>query len=1065
LRHDIYSYDTDGLRQFKHQPKYDSDLSYSTPYRLKLHYFWDANEPEGDRGNLDLSIYAINGDGSTGDLQAGYPKTDADDVLAAGSQVNFDVFGLFIRQDTTRFNKEANFQTVYYDNLYFSTETEWTANRTPDFPDLEVDVDRVQPLTTVSDTTATIDITTKLTCAVQTSLKVKYNLYLDDVLQIEIPSVTVAFSEAGETVEFTASGSYATSSVSLWSPDDPNAYRVEIVVQDLSEEPKVLKQVEEAAWAGFRSLTVDGKDLLLNDQKCFLNGLDLLPPNNSGVPAAVLADEDYREAFLDSIKDAGVNIVRMTGGLDDDDPNLPDADLDDWYTACDLKGIMVIAGSYDAYSGDANETLTERIDAYKGHTSIVAWAIGNDWDLTNPTIKTAAEDTYASAKTLDSTRLVFLGNNGGDLTTSDFIANAHYDGWDDGSVYDLTDVGTGESDPYIINASVQAPTNYDSADGSFSVDDLSYLANALRNVGHSYDFANDSLDYQASLAKAAVELARSSRSSTESMYGIIARTPAYFFDLEAWEYSASLAAEFKPVLDALESAYEQVHVVLDVPKPDAYAGDSLSFDVKVINDDLTLNPLTDASVDLELIDSAGTVIASTTQAVASTNYFETATYSKSLAIPAGTQSDCTLKATLTKTGVGEPLSINMTDVFVRAEIAVSDTVTAVDVYPLSAAAGITALGANATGISSIGSASADRLIIVGGAADSGAIASYLSTGKRVLILEPASVSSLLGTSITLASGGEDFVNIERPEIAALSDKLDRSDFRAWNDQSTGSVPDRSLFDNYMELTTSDLDDVAILANAGWYLSKAVLVEIFPASGGSCIVNTVDTLSRTVEDPKADLYLAELIDYLLEADAHEKDPQVGPTINFASFASEKGLFAAPMLQGMIVADDGSMNAKPASRTLTGEMEFETSTVSGYIVPVTPGATTASTTMYLRCSSDVGNDDLIITARNSTDSTVSYSVNINGSSFGPFSIPAPIVGDEYTEAEESITLSSVISAGDDITLQLSGDVGIDFVSIQLATPAPADFNGDGFVDMLDYAIFAGSYMKQLEDVWQY
>jgi hypothetical protein len=122
-RHDVYAYASDatsGVMNKTNPIPYPHLDSGNECYRSKLHYFYDS---VAGVGKAEMSIYAINLDGSTGAFQ--YSSSVLDNgvtigtVVAAGKTLDFDVFGLANRTDNPLYRPAQN---MLIDNLYFSTE-------------------------------------------------------------------------------------------------------------------------------------------------------------------------------------------------------------------------------------------------------------------------------------------------------------------------------------------------------------------------------------------------------------------------------------------------------------------------------------------------------------------------------------------------------------------------------------------------------------------------------------------------------------------------------------------------------------------------------------------------------------------------------------------------------------------------------------------------------------------------------------------------------------------------------------------------------------------------------
>ncbi len=1073
------------------------DMPYDEPLRMKWHYRWnDANGPNY-KAYFEMTMYAIDPTtgASTGIIYTSPldSKDYAFDFWDTKSEDNFidaaspglsglDIFGIGARQEggndmgrTTESSGITEYNHVYIDNLYFSTvgtpETTgvWPGGlRKPDFPPFKVTVNQTKAAT--STTTATLSSNLTLSNTSQAKyVYLKWEFYRDNVLEFTVPSSGTYPSDekiaVGEANEVGPKTEYSLTPA-VWSPSTPeNVYQVKTLVYADSGAAVQVGEHDQT-WAGFRQFYILGDNLRLNSYYIFLRGLSSVRPG-TGIDS-IWKDDGYMDAYIDKLKAMKVNIIPLLkDDLDDDDIT------DDWYSDCDQKGMMVIGGLSTGWEdfSDANEpneaarlaAISDLIDNYGHHTSVVMWAIGKDWNLSDGSIASAAASLQADVCDLDYTRPVYLigaeGAEGADF--NDVINGA---GGETGSVYDLQGFGTSQAVPVTLSECVFVVSN--ETDGALNVSDDELLGNALRNVGHSYNLGTDSMAFQAYVTQEAIEICRRTRLTTNSMSGVLPYSPPFLFARNDWMYGVSEANDAETdksvVVAAITDAYSDVHASILLTKPNVDDGDTISSTIYILNDGAN-NAITGLSLLTELVDSDDVVQDSDgPDAIGNMLTYYTRTQAISLDTTSLAEGDYVIRATLTHPTDANYNDVSEVDVFISGGASLTNGATAVDVYDPGAntLAKLIALGASSTtAVGSIGASTAARLVIGGGVDIDGAAATAISTrlaaGARVLILEPSAVATgLLSTGMTLGSGSEDFVNIERPQLTTLMGDLDRTDFRAWN----GSTTDRSLYSSYLDLDANDLADIAILANGGQHLSEAVLVEIY-AGSGSCIINTVETIGRSEDDSKADKYLAGLVDYLLESATHEKNVEVGYTIEFANYASEKGAIAAPLLQGITVEDDGTADGKPESRAVAGEMELVGS--EGEIVAVTPAATTASPVLYVRCIGDIAASfDIVVDAENVSDTSQGYTLKINGVSLGTAAIAAA------TRQSDSFTPSGTISAGADIKIEFdTADVGLLVHSIQLAECGDGDANCDGIVDFRDYAIVAADYTQVLADVWEF
>lgn len=341
------------------------------------------------------------------------------------------------------------------------------------------------------------------------------------------------------------------------------------------------------------------------------------------------------------------------------------------------------------------------------------------------------------------------------------------------------------------------------------------------------------------------------------------------------------------------------------------------------------------------------------------------------------------------------------------------------------------------------------------------LSDFMAAGNRILILEQESSaaqstfngSSWLETGLSLSgTGGEDFVNIERPYLGTLMNGLKHSDFRIWNRNGSSLPEDRTLYNRHYRFTDSDMDRIAVLGNAGQHLSEAVLLEIFPngGTGGSCILSQLRTVGRYREDPKAARYLGNLIAYAMESSPHFQYVQIGNTIELSRFESEGGLFFAPLRQGLYLVD-----REGDGRMFRGTMKIAGSL--GYLEQDNTAARERCP-LYLRTAADIGRSPVKVEVSNRHSATLGYRIHINGWASGWVTLTA---GQHLVSA---LMPTSVIPAGTSIKLEIEADegrhdwgssTGLVFHRIELVGSQICDFTGDGETGLNDLAILATEY----------
>ncbi|MCX5633950.1 MAG: hypothetical protein NTW93_09810 [Phycisphaerae bacterium] len=1042
-------------------------LPYDNIYRVKGHYYYDA---DSNQGKCSLKIYDVNVDGKSWDEPNTQTNPAADpNAVLVNETLDVNIFGLSSRTDA---GASAAYALIRLDNFYFSTEGANTEYKRPEFPDLTVDINTVIAATTTTsmDVNTTISHTRTVTMNYIVRQRVykgadgsggEFTAYAPADEPISVPATTLV------TVKQTKSSISPTP----WSVRDPNCYQLRTEVLD-STGTYVL--TSKSNIIGFRKFEVVGKNFKLNGNPIYLFGLHQTPP--SRILANIYNNQSFIDQHIARLKSMNVNMVRIA-----------DANARAWFEACDKAGIMVFCGSY-AGSGISDPTLgvqnlanlTNYVSKVSTHPSVVVWTTGNEWDLDDPNMSGQVAALRNGALALDSSRPILLAGSGeyysnGDGNTipaqtgSDFLDYHSYSGWYSGSAFDFTNYHTAEVNAVTLTECVGAYTNYDPNDGGLMVDTDKYIGNIERVIGHSYNYGQDSLAYQTFLAKEVAESLRRSRGTTSSMCGATPFTDAYFYDMDKYYYynEPNQTETAKPVIAAITTAYEPVHVSIDCNIPNAFVGTDISATMHILNDNPAKNPLAATTLKVKLLDSASAVVKGpNSYSIGSIAYYAKATQAVSIPTTGLATGNYTIVAEVNEGAT--ILSHNTMPVFIAASSFKTCANTGgTSVLALYDPNGSTHLALDAAGVTftQINNfatlASYSRLIIGKDSFDANAkaadatIKTWLNTGKRMLILEQNAAgrtafgSSWLGVNVSLDASSEDFTNIERPEITTLVSGLSRiNDFRNWNDLGLGSK--RSVYTSYVDIPSiTDVNNaltVAVLANGGQHLEDATVVEIWPAGGGSCIISTLDGVTK-VSDPKAAKHLANVVGYLLESATHYQNVNIGYEIVFGDFATEKGLFFAPLLQGMFVADSGAAFYRPDGRDFRGPQ-----TISDTIGNLTAAVADLNCPLYFRAKFNIGgstsdpNKMITVEVSNPNDvDTFSYRLIVNGTALSNKSVLPNATN------TDTFAIASAIPAGTNVKLVIRAEnKGLVFHSMKLGNALPTDFNKDGMVNLLDFAI---------------
>ncbi|HWV14565.1 MAG TPA: glycoside hydrolase family 2 TIM barrel-domain containing protein [Cellvibrio sp.] len=216
-----------------------------------------------------------------------------------------------------------------------------------------------------------------------------------------------------------------------WSPESPKLYTV-----DLSYQQDLLRDK-----IGFRKITIEGEDILLNDKSIFLKGISLHEesPLHEG---RAWSEEDAR-AILSQAKELGCNFVRLA--------HYPHSET--LVRMADKMGLMLwseiplsrsVLFNNPAVYDKAENQLTEMIARDKNRAAIILWSLGSNTANTSARLKFISE-LVQKAHELDSSRPITatveveVDSKGVHLIDDplaaalDIISINHYCGWNQGA--------------------------------------------------------------------------------------------------------------------------------------------------------------------------------------------------------------------------------------------------------------------------------------------------------------------------------------------------------------------------------------------------------------------------------------------------------------------------------------------------------------------------------------------------------------------------------------------------------------------------------------------------------
>ncbi len=194
------------------------------------------------------------------------------------------------------------------------------------------------------------------------SLKVKYDIYDGKELIItkeSKPQKLSTFANSEFTISIPMEGA------KLWSPAEPNLYRVEVSLYDGEE----LLDKEQSTF-GIRVVTFKNNQMYVNGEKTYLRGVNR-HQEYPFIGYALSDNAQYRDAK--KIKDAGFDYVRLS--------HYPQSPA--FMAACDELGLFVadaiLGWQYyaenDAFKNHAYESARNLIRRDRNHPCVLAWEV------------------------------------------------------------------------------------------------------------------------------------------------------------------------------------------------------------------------------------------------------------------------------------------------------------------------------------------------------------------------------------------------------------------------------------------------------------------------------------------------------------------------------------------------------------------------------------------------------------------------------------------------------------------------------------------------------------------
>jgi len=419
----------------------------------------------------------------------------------------------------------------------------------------------------------------------------------------------------------------------LWSPDIPNLYVMD--VRWTSSSGKLIHQWKEQV--GYRTISTKGEQVLLNGKPYWSRGANMPPygykPN----------DEEVASGFLKLMHDGHTVITRTHGN--------PWNNM--WFTKADEIGIGVScegatwallakdippAGNIAAWKKEQLEIVKQ----YRNHPSILFYVVSNEGlpneDAKNVEKLAIFEDIITEMRKLDNSRLIFQTSGNPDYNHIADIEDTHsYWDWYMSSSYvnDYTKPKFGlslqDGRPFLSQEVAVPYSMID--DGSVHPSYIGrYSAQAW--VGDKGVYEKDYSYFQEhirAVSKLKAEKLRYSRAELPSAGFML-------FSNVTWIQHAlsKPVAQWKPfpVYEGVKDAFEPVLVGLSNTQYVFYAGQQVSTELFVVNDDIYTRDFKNLQVILSFKNSAGKTIVSNQIVFGDINYYQVKKINVSLKTPA-----------------------------------------------------------------------------------------------------------------------------------------------------------------------------------------------------------------------------------------------------------------------------------------------------------------------------------------------------------------------------------------------------------------------------------------------
>ena len=221
----------------------------------------------------------------------------------------------------------------------------------------------------------------------------------------ELSTETTINTDAQGTARFSLKPVHLT----LWSPDSPKLYKIEMI----SGKDRLTDDI------GFRDIRVDRTRILLNGKAIFLQGANL--HNEAPIRGGrANTDQDARVLF-GWLKELHANFIRLAH-YPHDERMLRQADRDGILVWSEIPNWQHIAFDKPAVYGKSVTMLREMIRRDRNKASIVLWSVSNETP-NNPARTKFLTDLASEARHLDPTRLVTSAIIGPHIENAEAVNN------------------------------------------------------------------------------------------------------------------------------------------------------------------------------------------------------------------------------------------------------------------------------------------------------------------------------------------------------------------------------------------------------------------------------------------------------------------------------------------------------------------------------------------------------------------------------------------------------------------------------------------------------------------